>query len=522
MKRKYLVLLIVVAISLISVTGLSYAYFVVKLNSDSDIVEVVQSGTMNIYFNDGSMIGTPTNMLPGDSVSMTFRVENFGSLDTKYSIYLYVYENTFVTKSDLVYTLTSDDGVNISETVVPSSDSSIALDIPISTGNIHYYELTLTFKDTGENQNDNQGAIFSGRIYLAERDSSEVINLKHKINLLSLEGSNDLITNSIYNNNTQVTDNNIRYVGANPSNYVYFNCSTTDPVLMNDSTCEKWRIIGLMDNIRDSVYSGAISMPRVKIVRDESLGNYSFDYGSGTDGGNHTWSVNEQGNQYLSADLMKELNYDYLGNIIVGTDGKWYGFQGKNVDMPTNSLNIDAINMIQRVDWNTSADNSARMSTSYIVRAMYNWERSNYTGAANYLYNEDKTGSQTHWLGMVGLIYPSDYGYSTSGGSTMSRTECYDVSMYYWSNPENQDCRDNSWLYKRDTMYWTITPAKDVLYMDDPSDSYVFYVYNGSVSKIKADTHYVDVYPSVYLKDSVNIYGGNGTSSNPYKLVLQN
>ena len=111
--------------------------------SDSDIVEVVQSGTMNIYFNDGSMIGTPTNMLPGDSVSMTFRVENFGSLDTKYSIYLYVYENTFVTKSDLVYTLTSDDGVNISETVVPSSDSSIALDIPISTGNIHYYELLI-------------------------------------------------------------------------------------------------------------------------------------------------------------------------------------------------------------------------------------------------------------------------------------------------------------------------------------------------------------------------------------------
>ena len=54
-------------------------------------------------------------------------------------------------------------------------------------------------------------------------------------------------------------DNNLRYVGANPCNYV-------------DIEGEKLRIIGLMNNIEDE---NGTKTTRLKLIRDESIGAYS-------------------------------------------------------------------------------------------------------------------------------------------------------------------------------------------------------------------------------------------------------
>ena len=56
-------------------------------------------------------------------------------------------------------------------------------------------------------------------------------------------------------------DNNLRYVGANPNNYVSFNN-------------ELWRIIGVFNNIDDGT---GMTETRLKIVRNESIGTYSWD-----------------------------------------------------------------------------------------------------------------------------------------------------------------------------------------------------------------------------------------------------
>ena len=56
-------------------------------------------------------------------------------------------------------------------------------------------------------------------------------------------------------------DNNLRYVGANPNNYVSFNN-------------ELWRIIGVFNNIDDDT---GMTETRLKIVRNESIGTYSWD-----------------------------------------------------------------------------------------------------------------------------------------------------------------------------------------------------------------------------------------------------
>mgnify|MGYP003218369517 FL=1 len=42
-----------------------------------------------------------------------------------------------------------------------------------------------------------------------------------------------------------IDSGNIRYYGADPNNYVYFNCNSYNS--QNSSSCEKWRIIGVFD-----------------------------------------------------------------------------------------------------------------------------------------------------------------------------------------------------------------------------------------------------------------------------------
>lgn len=77
-----------------------------------------------------------------------------------------------------------------------------------------------------------------------------------------------VINNNItYNYDTtnslmQDVGGNLRYYGANPNNYIYFNCS--DYNNQSSSTCETWRIIGVFEG-------------KVKIIRGSQIGKYSWD-----------------------------------------------------------------------------------------------------------------------------------------------------------------------------------------------------------------------------------------------------
>ena len=83
----------------------------------------------------------------------------------------------------------------------------------------------------------------------------------------------NLATKDTVNLATDDADNNVRYIGKDPSNYVYFNCSDySNPTA---DTCELWRIIGVFNNVtkRDGSKENL-----VKIIRADSLGEFSWDY----------------------------------------------------------------------------------------------------------------------------------------------------------------------------------------------------------------------------------------------------
>ena len=127
-------------------------------------------------------------------------------------------------------------------------------------------------------------------------------------------------SNGLKKDNT--ADQNIRYYGSDPNNYVRFNN-------------ELWRIIGVFGN-------------NVKLVRSEKLGDLSWD--SSESSINSGWGVNE----WSQSDLKNYLNTMYYG----GTSVTCYnGKNKKEVTCPTNTLDETSKSLIDYHTWNTGAPN---------------------------------------------------------------------------------------------------------------------------------------------------------------------
>ena len=106
--------------------------------------------------------------------------------------------------------------------------------------------------------------------------------------------------------------------------------------------------------------------------------------------------------------------------------------------------------MIETVTWKLGGS-----STYYDVTASMFYERER--GTTVY------TGRPTEWVGEVGLMYPSDYGYSTSGGATTDRATCLATELYNWmSSTGFSDCYNNDWLFDGSPQ-WPLTPRPSII-----------------------------------------------------------
>ena len=282
-------------------------------------------------------------------------------------------------------------------------------------------------------------------------------------------GASDVIADLVNTSDEVVLDEagNARYIGVDPNNYVYFNCN--DYNNPNSNTCELWRIIGVFSEDTH----GRSGEKLVKLIRSESIGNIAWD--------------SDNVNDWKTASLQESLNGSYLSGTTLGS--------GKGITSATN-------NMIETVTWKLGGTASYTSASNGLASHFYGYER----GETVYSNHE------TIWEGKIGLMYPSDYGYATSGGSTTNRSSCLAKELYNWDSSSYSYCKSNDWLYDSSTVQWTLTPSS--------SNSYhVFTVYNSGYvySNTNATSSYA-VRPSVYLKSNIAISGGDGSESNPYTL----
>ena len=311
---------------------------------------------------------------------------------------------------------------------------------------------------------------------------------------------------------------NIRYTGANPDNYIYFNCS--DYANQSDSTCEKWRIIGVFNNMT-KVDGSKENL--IKIIRDYSLGALSWDYkqngvGSSTvTSGSNDWTDSQLMMMLNSVDYLKsgytnsndiisynnQEIYSKMGSYYNGTKGckpakiaSGSTFTCTEIDFTTNGLkNDNTRNAIETVVWNLGGS-----STNDDVTPSMFYERERGTTVSS--------GRPTTWTGKIGLMYPSDYGYATSGGSTSNREACLAIALYNWDSSSVSDCKNNDYLFKSSYYQWTLAPYASNAY--------------GVVSVFALGYAYLTlgVRPAAFLKSNIFIMAGTGTSSEPYQLKV--
>ena len=285
----------------------------------------------------------------------------------------------------------------------------------------------------------------------------------------------------------QTDNHNLRYISNNPNNYVNFNG-------------ELWRIIGTFETEDEN---GNIDK-RLKLIRDESIGNYPWDtstYNAYDPVANSTLVNGGTGvNEWSTSKLKDRLNSD-----------------------STFPLTEDAKQYIDTVKWNTGALITNPSSNTTSVYKMYEEERGNNTG--KYRVNEsrenfgvDRVERTTSWIGKVGLVYPSDVIFASDEhtASSTTREACLnDLSK------ASTCVANNNWLTMFQPM-WTITPSSGY-WSDNQSTDAVnpSNVMMNAVStfNVSASSSFA-VKPSVYLSPKTIIESGEGTIDKPYNLKL--
>ena len=324
---------------------------------------------------------------------------------------------------------------------------------------------TLYFK---EKPTPTAATILNSLVSGANKSSTDVYTVPNK--------TSDTCTYTLAYDGT--SDNNLRYVGANPCNYVTFNGENAG-----------WRIIGILNTPEGQ---------RMKLIRTNSLGNYSWDNKASGTGS----STSEDGsNDWTDSTLKEVLNNGAYYNRTSGTCP--YGQNGATIscDFTSNGLTEAAKNQIDTITWKLGGTANYTSPSNGWPSYWYTYER----GTTVY------TGRPTEWQGEVGLMYPSDYGYATSGGESMNRASCLAKELYNWSSVSYSDCKNNDWIYNSSTHQWALAP-----YSSDSNGVFnvtrfgaVGYIFAYAQSAVRA---------SVYLKSSITILSGEGTLENPYEI----
>ena len=299
------------------------------------------------------------------------------------------------------------------------------------------------------------------------------------------------IENGLKKDNTE--DENIRYYGSNPNNYVSFNN-------------ELWRIIGVFEN-------------NVKLVRSEKLGNLSWD--SSESSVNSGWGVNE----WSQSDLKNYLNTMYYG----GTSVTCYnGENNQTKTCPTNTLDETSKSLIDNHTWNTGAidvtDTTIVNQETFALNTVpfYNAERGNETGKICSSGNgcNDTVTRTTEWPGYVGLPYVTDWAYAS--GESACETNMYAGYNATASSIDeafaNMACKKNNWMH-----HGTTTDIEDATWfmspLASPDGAYsVWSVFGVGLTDVYSAANPLSAFPTIYLKSNILIESGKGTSSNPYIL----
>ncbi len=283
--------------------------------------------------------------------------------------------------------------------------------------------------------------------------------------------TDEVITNLVETNPDELyTDdnNNIRYYGQDPNNYVYFDC--TDKNNQTSDTCELWRIMGIIDG-------------KVKLIRNESLTPVTTDTQNGvsvtvgTNSGFYWNQVQQEGKNYNNWEGSTLQNY---------LNGTYYS-----------DISEDYQTMIDESTFYLGGATSSNYQT-LTAKGYYDAERD-----GTQVYSGNPASIEQH----IGLMYPSDYGYAA--GSSCLSTALFSYDGYNGA----PQCMNSDYLFSGKTE-WLQAPLASFSILAAILNGTGF-VY-GYGSHVGYYSHAVR--PVLYLTSQTQIVTGKGTIDEPFEL----
>ena len=524
-KKKIFLITGISLLVLIAIVGGTYAWYV-WTTSDSDTTKIVAGvGAATVTFDGGSDInaslrpvsdkskGIVKNIsVKGDTTGLVFNMYlDITSIDTglkdesfRYELYKGTtkvkegnFSDSYLTSNTVTCTKNNTNHiVLLTNESISTSKTSYTLYIWIDGANYTNPNTMMNKTFSFKLHADGEGAV------LAKTAAETITELYTSASKTAITNNSityntapsvSLMNDRLGGTTTDLDGGNIRYYGASPNNYIYFNCS--DYSNQTSSTCETWRIIGVFDG-------------KLKLIRGSQIGTYSWDNKDTSTGAESNFGKND----WTTARLMKLLNpSDYYttdsndnnlgqGLYYNSASGKCYSGQNNaTVDCNFTSTGIKndiTRNMIAETTYNLGGWNS---NTVY-PNLMYEKERGTtvYTGRPT-----------TPWTGKIALAYTSDYGYAAD------LNQCKDKTLYDYNN---STCTSNNWMKAIITNNgsnsgWLLTPYCS-------TSSNVWYVYPVGYVYFNYTVYSAfGAVPVLSLSSELGIEsGGDGSSSNPYKL----
>ena len=487
MNKKRIIIIILVILILLGIYMLYNTFAVSTIASNNE------SNVYNITIGEGTTITVPK----GSSKTIYFHLKNTNNGSVKYAL-------GYNTTANIEVKVYEDSKDKVSDIIGYTENKYIKLYLKNPTNNSN--TVTITSVLGYENGGDlivPDGITLITEVYtppvqkttLAEYITNLYTNTsKTKAQNNGIDynyaSSVSLMNDRLGGTTTSLDGGNIRYYGASPNNYIYFNCS--DYNNQTSDTCELWRIIGVFDG-------------KVKIMRNEIIGSYSWDTSAS--------DVNsgEGENEWPQADLMKLLNPGYETESVGGSlyynkgSGTCYNYKTnatKTCNFTSSGIkNEETKNKIAEVTWNLGGWNDNEIYSNQI----YGYER----GTTVY------SGRSPTWPGRIALPYPSDYGYATDFNKCRQNLNNYN----YNSGTAPYACISNDWMYpiitnSANDKGWLLTP-----HSGRASNAWSVFP-SGHVNYINNDVYYaLGVAPTLYLNANEYVGSGNGTESNPYHLM---
>ncbi len=405
--KKYVYMMILsISISVLVLVGSSYALIqrvLIGTNTYS-----MTTGNFVVEFENNNEITLSNQMPIYDNVGMSsgdefiFSVTNTGNYISNYALKIEEV-STDILGEVIRYAVNYGDGYSYENVHSLVNNQYIIQNKSLEVGGTDNYRLRFWLDiDASENYVEKT---FSAKVVIeATQDEYKygtnvlqaIYNQEDKEGLVAINNSGTLASEI-----DEIRE--YRYSGANPKNYVWFNCE--NGYTSGSEHCEKWRIIGSFYNTYEN---GVGTYRMLKIVRDEALST-TQKYNSNT--GN---AANYEGSsleEYLNGTTSSKYYYTLSSdtkNLIM--KAKWNIGEALNtnnaINNYTNEVNkivYDNVGLINASDFGYASDNT-------LWETALNTEDT-FTSTNNYLYQENSmilntpslTGTKMYYILSTGL-----------------------------------------------------------------------------------------------------------------------